>query len=85
MDKLPPSQRPARLAEELRKRDEVEGWTGAPVRLGARKLVQERREPEAVETLGPGRYAPRGPGRRSWRKSDQTHRPRTAKGQLGLE
>lgn len=85
MNRIPPSERLAQMAEGLRKGGEVEGLTSELVRLGARKLAQELLEAEAEEALGRGRYERRGPDQRGWRNGYKTRRLRTAEGQLAVE
>ncbi len=52
MSRISPSGKLAQLAEGFRRESDVDDLTGVLVRLGARKLMQERLEVEGGEFLG---------------------------------
>ena len=86
MARIPPSQRLAERAEELREQTDASDLVNELVRLGARKLVQELLEAEVTEALGRAPYQRRaGTGVTGYRNGYKTRHLDTAEGRLEIE
>jgi putative transposase len=85
MARIPPSQRLAERAEELREQTDASDLVNELVRLGARKLVQELLEAEVTEALGRGPYERRAAAASGYRNGYKTRQLDTAEGRLEID
>lgn len=86
MARIPPSQRLAERAEELREQTDASDLVNELVRLGARKLVQELLEAEVTDALGRAPYERRAAAATSgYRNGYKTRHLDTAEGRLEID
>lgn len=85
MARIPPSQRLAERAEQLRRETNVDDLANALVRLGARKLIQELLEAEVTEALGREPYQRRQADAQGYRNGYKARRLDTAEGRLAVD